>query len=113
MSKCLGCGMEKEFEKDRFCQTCEGKHQGKLTADNVRYEVLFMAKKYNLSPESRRMTDYKERSLARWKKQALFLIDTETFQTFYQSFMRTLATLTEHITPSFKTNEVPPVNYQD
>lgn len=113
MENCIGCGCLKEFERDRFCQKCEGIYAGQLSAENVRYEVLFMARKLNISPQSRRMIDYKTLSRERWRKQALDMIDINTFQNFYQNFMKTFSNLTEEINFTSKKVESIPEDYAD
>ena len=110
---CLGCGCSKEFEKDRFCQACEGKHDAEIVSETVRHEVLFVAQKLRLNVESLRMVNYKHDSLDRWKNQALAGIDTETFKVYYQNFMRVLNRLTDRITPSLKEKEVAPAQYEE
>jgi hypothetical protein len=115
MQNCVGCGCLKEYEKDKFCQKCEGVHDASIYAGSVRSEVLTTAKKLDLDLQSRRMVEYTERSKQRWIKMALNLIDIKLFNIYYQSFMRKFTQLTEHISPLLpqKPNSVSPAQYED
>jgi hypothetical protein len=94
---CLSCGQIKEFIKDKFCQKCEGRHEAKYYAENVRYEVLFQSKRLNLSPICSRMIRHKVACINSWRNAAMKYINIQEFNIFYQSFMKEFSRLTSDI----------------
>jgi hypothetical protein len=113
MVNCLGCGGLKEFEKDQYCQTCEGKHEASIYSGVVRLEVMTMANKLDLDLRSERVMRFAEVSKQRWVKIAMNMIDTKTYNTYYQAFMQKFRQLTTDIRPSEKTSTVAsPVHYE-
>ena len=92
--KCLKCHQEKEFDKDKFCQTCEGKYGGAKCADVINFELNKVLEVRQIDQSSHLAEIFKEKIKNRWITQHLKDINSDQFPDFISSFLDAVNSLT-------------------
>ena len=95
--QCLKCRREREFQADKFCQTCEGKYEAVKVADTINFEVNKIIEQKNLDPGSYLYKIFREKIRTRWINTHLRYIKADQFPKFIDAFIKAVNELTENI----------------